>query len=248
MLYASNHGSTQINIICINEHFIFLILLILGTVIDSKRLFFCKTSGTMDGREYLEVIRSEKDLYPGFNLIVGDTEGLYLFSNRDPSESISKISNGSTVGLTNTLMTQRWFKSDHGVKLVKSLSTPDPDLLACLASDSDFRKTKSAPSEELQNLLSSTLNILADRNAPTYREDTIPYDKVGKLASIFVPVIDVSAHAEVPKEYGTRCSIAIFVDELDRITFYERSLDTDSKEWKDRVFHFTASPQQPENL
>lgn len=199
-------------------------------------------SGTMRGDEYLAKVREEGALYPGFCLIVGDNQGMYLYSNRDTTNSIDKIECGSTIGLTNTLLHPGWFKSERGVSLVNSLTVPNPDLLASLASDSDFRKTHGPPSAALVDLLAPTMAILADKVTPEYPSDSSTYDRAGQFSSIFVPAVNTSPNPQFVKEYGTRCSIAILVDEQNRATFYEHALDIDTKEWYDRVFHFTTQP------
>ena len=204
--------------------------------------------GSMSGQEYLERVREKKDQYPGFSLIAGDCKGLYVFSNRDPSQTIASIPSGSTVGLTNTLLEPGWYKATRGVSLVQSLETPDPDLLAELASQSDFNVTCSSPSSEVNNIFQPFFQVLEDRTGPIELQTTSDlYDKAGRYAPIFVDVLSSGPDPNIPKEYGTRCSIAILVDQLDRVTFYERSLDIESRTWKNRVFHFQASPEAPSN-
>lgn len=197
----------------------------------------------MSGQEYLERVREAKDLYPGFSLIAGDCNGLYIFSNRDPEETILSIPSGTIVGLTNTLLEPGWYKSSRGVSLIQSLETPDPDLLAQLASESDFNVTASSPSPDVDNVFAPFFQILEDRTGPSELQTTTDiYDMAGRYAPIFVDVLNASRDPVAPKEYGTRCSIVLLVDHQDRVTFYERSLDTDSRVWHNRVFHFQASP------
>lgn len=196
----------------------------------------------MSGDAYLEGVRKEGELYPGFCLIVGDEHGMWLYSNRDPDQKIEKLGCNDTIGLTNTLLRPNWFKASHGVSLVKSLAVPNPDLLASLASDSDYRKSHSPPSAALSDLLAPAMDILADQVTPEFPQDSTVYDKAGQFSSIFIPAINTSPNPDMLKEYGTRCSIAIFVDDKNRTTFYERSLDAETKKWHDRVFHFTTQP------
>lgn len=199
-------------------------------------------SGTMRGDDFLKEVSKEGELYPGFCLIVGDDKGMYLYSNRDPTNSVEQLGCGATVGLTNTLLRPTWFKAERGVSLVNGLTLPDPDVLASLGNDSDFRKTHAPPSPALDDLLAPALAILTDQVTPELPSSASMYDKSGVYSSIFIPAVDTSPDPQFKKEYGTRCSIAILVDEKNRITFYERALNVETKKWHNRVYHFTAQP------
>jgi uncharacterized protein with NRDE domain len=194
----------------------------------------------MSGTDYLATVREEKDDYPGFSLIVGDCNGLYLFSNRDPTNSIVSLPCSSTFGLTNSLLEDGWFKSSHGVSLVKNMQSPDPDLVASLAKESDYRSTFSPSAMQLDQMLQPFVDILSNRERPGEDEPVDVYEKAGKLAPIFVDVLDVSSAAHTVREYGTRCSIVVLVDMENRVTFYERSLTIETRKWHSRVFHFQA--------
>lgn len=199
-------------------------------------------SGSMGGAEYLESVRKDKDCYPGFNLIVGDMNGLFIYSNRDPEDRIEKLGIGSTVGLTNTLLQNPWFKSQHGIALVNSISIPDPDVIAKIASDDDFSKFHAPPSPEMTVLLSPLTEILENQTGPAdMPAEVTQYDLGGYLAPIFVPPMVIGTSEAGDILYGTRCSIIILVDKENRVTFYERALDTETKKWSSRVFHFVAN-------
>jgi uncharacterized protein with NRDE domain len=63
--------------------------------------------GKSDPEEYLAEIQKEKDLYEGFNLLVGQSEELFYFSNK--IEGIHKLSFG-LYGLSNALLDTPWNK------------------------------------------------------------------------------------------------------------------------------------------
>lgn len=63
--------------------------------------------GKSDPEEYLAEIQKEKDLYEGFNLLVGQGEELFYFSNK--IEGIHKLSFG-LYGLSNALLDTPWNK------------------------------------------------------------------------------------------------------------------------------------------
>jgi uncharacterized protein with NRDE domain len=196
----------------------------------------------MTPEEYLRQVKAEKDDYPGFNLIVGDCQSMCLFSNRDASSAIVPLGLGSVIGLSNGLIEPAWFKTTHGIGLVKSIQLPDPTALAIEAERSDFRTSNSEPSDELKQMMSSLFAVLNDKEHPPYDTEVDLYDKCGILAPIFVDIVNTSQDPSLLREYGTRCSIIILVDHENRVTFYERSLDIESRQWRDRAFHFVAQP------
>lgn len=192
--------------------------------------------------EYLEEIRKDKEHYPGFNLIVGDCSGLYLYSNRDPTDSIVKLETQSTIGLTNSLLNGGWFKEYHGVSLVKNVEAPDPDLIAELASQSDFSRTGAPASTALVQSLQPLLDILSNTDKPPSGLAPDVYMRTGEKAAIFVDRLNLTPSSPEPHFYGTRCSIIILVDCENRVTFFERSLDSALLEWTTRAHHFQAQP------
>ncbi len=64
-------------------------------------------TGHVPALDYLEDLRSNADVYNGFNLILGDKTGLYYFSNR--AENISTLASG-IYGLSNHLLDTPWPK------------------------------------------------------------------------------------------------------------------------------------------
>jgi uncharacterized protein with NRDE domain len=75
-------------------------------------------------RKYLEKIRKKAECYNGFNLLAGDTQRLYHYSNR--GEDIRKIEPGIH-GLSNHLLDTPWPKVEKGKRmLAETLSKPKP--------------------------------------------------------------------------------------------------------------------------
>lgn len=202
-----------------------------------------RNSSSTSREEYLAEVREEKACYPGFSLIVGDCNGLSVYSNRDPADSIVNVEMGTTIGLTNSLLNGGWFKEIRGVSLVKNVEVPDPEAVAELASKSDFLVTGAPPSEALDQLLHPLLSILSDNTKPPANTTDI-YRKTGETAGIFVDRLSVSPQLNEPHLYGTRCSIIILVDFENRVTFYEKALDVEADQWKTRVYHFKANPAE----
>jgi uncharacterized protein with NRDE domain len=93
---------------------------------------------------YLESIRHNAKAYNGFNLITGDREGLYYFSNRNGS--VQKLARG-LFGLSNHLLDSPWPKVTRSKKQFELLLKPpaiDETAMFDLLSD-----TRTAPDEAL---------------------------------------------------------------------------------------------------
>ncbi|HUH66549.1 MAG TPA: NRDE family protein [Syntrophales bacterium] len=75
--------------------------------------------GDDDPQAYVERIRSEKDKYNGFNLIVGDQKGLFYYSNRGEMRELSP----GLYGLSNRLLDTPWPKTEWAKKAIRSLLT-----------------------------------------------------------------------------------------------------------------------------
>jgi uncharacterized protein with NRDE domain len=109
--------------------------------------------------EYLTKLNKETELYDGFNLLTGDFQNLFYFSNRE--KQIKKIEPG-IYGLSNHLLDTPWPKVVKGKKILREfLHQPDFDdqeLLQMLynvdhASENELPDTGVGP--ELERKLSS---------------------------------------------------------------------------------------------
>ncbi len=75
-------------------------------------------TGRMASVEYLEKIKVKADAYNGFNLIVGDPDGLFYYGNR--GEEIKSLGPGF-YGLSNHLLNTPWPKVQSGISRLQSL-------------------------------------------------------------------------------------------------------------------------------
>jgi uncharacterized protein with NRDE domain len=101
-------------------------------------------TGTEKPEEYLKKVQQERELYNGFNLLVGDTDSLYYYS--PILNEISKVTPGIH-GLSNAVLDTPWPKVKKGTeKLTQAVSnkTIDEEHLFSILSD-----TEEAPEEEL---------------------------------------------------------------------------------------------------
>jgi uncharacterized protein with NRDE domain len=108
-------------------------------------------SGPDDAGNYLKRTVSQAQNYNGFNLLLGDTDGLFFYSSR--AEAPQAISSG-IYGLSNRLLDTPWPKVKRGKKLLK----------AALEKKGD----------ELEE---SLFALLADRRIPP--DDDLPQTGVG---------------------------------------------------------------------
>jgi uncharacterized protein with NRDE domain len=73
-------------------------------------------SGAMPAQEYLHHLADRAQIYNGFNLIVGDDQGLFLLSNRSPG--YQRLAPGY-YGLSNHLLDTPWPKVLRGKELLR---------------------------------------------------------------------------------------------------------------------------------
>jgi len=68
--------------------------------------------GTLSAAEYLELIAARGDVYNGFNLVLGDRENLYWYSNRagDDPRNGQPLEAGRIYGVSNGLLDAPWPK------------------------------------------------------------------------------------------------------------------------------------------
>lgn len=75
-------------------------------------------NGNQSPQDYLKALSGKRNLYNGFNLLIGDQKQLYYYSNYHPT--ITKITPGIH-GLSNHLLNTAWPKVTTGKKHLKHL-------------------------------------------------------------------------------------------------------------------------------
>lgn len=94
---------------------------------------------------YLEGVRDRSDRYNGFNLILGDSEGLYVYSNRD---NVLRALEPGLYGISNHLLDTEWPKvrlAREGLKALIERDSVDADSLLDLLSDTHRPEDKDLP-------------------------------------------------------------------------------------------------------
>ncbi|MFH0728190.1 MAG: NRDE family protein [Pseudomonadota bacterium] len=82
-------------------------------------------SSAMPAGEFLNEIRVDGPLFNGFNLLVGDAEGLYYYSNR--GNGVVKLPPG-LYGLSNHLLDTAWPKVERGKQKLELLLRKERDI------------------------------------------------------------------------------------------------------------------------
>lgn len=158
---------------------------------------------------FLEGLTLEKECYNGFNLIIGERDQLYWFSNR--ADGAHKLSAG-IYGLSNRLLDTPW------PKLTRSKET-----MANLISN------RKKPSQD------ALFQMLLD---PTVADDNqLPDTGVGlEWERILSPIFITSP------TYGTRSSTIILIDRQDRVTFTEKTFNSDPQHPTSVEYEFQIQP------
>ena len=76
-------------------------------------------TGSSDAGKYLKKISPDAEKYNGFNLLLGDADGLFVYSNRGEAQQLS----AGIYGLSNRLLDTPWPKVKRGKKLLKAVLT-----------------------------------------------------------------------------------------------------------------------------
>ncbi|NIM10726.1 MAG: hypothetical protein GTO45_01970 [Candidatus Aminicenantes bacterium] len=145
--------------------------------------------------KYLENLCSKGSDYNGFNVIMGDMDNLYYYSNMKRNEKNSGISclKPGIYGLSNAFLDTPWPKIVRGKQMLEQHVLNHPEV----------------PVETI-------FSILNDREiAP---DDKLPDTGVGiEIERVLSPLF-----IKTP-EYGTRSSTVVLVDNDNHVTFVEHS-------------------------
>lgn len=155
--------------------------------------------------EYLDHIRAEAGTYNGFNLLIGDLDSIFWFSNRNGT--VRRLSPG-LYGISNHLLDTPWPKVLRGKELMAPL----------LREENPSR-------EELFRIMRDTV-LPADEMLPSTGVDL---DWERTLSPIFIQSPD----------YGTRSSTLIFISRKRRVTFIDRTYDSDPDHAQENRFEFS---------
>jgi uncharacterized protein with NRDE domain len=145
-------------------------------------------------RHFLEGLALEKERCNGFNLIIGERDQLYWFSNR--GDGTHKLSPG-IYGLSNRLLDTPWPKLTRSKEAMAHLISSE----------------KNASQDALFQMLMD--RTIADDNQLPDTGVSLEWERI--LSPIFI----------ASPTYGTRSSTIILIDRQDRVTFTEKTFNTD---------------------
>ena len=119
--------------------------------------------GTLSAAEYLELIAARGDVYNGFNLVLGDRENLYWYSNRagDDPRNGQPLEAGRIYGVSNGLLDAPWPKVTRTKAQFASLlcqGAPEDayfEMLADTTRAPDMRLPETGVSLDLERVLSA---------------------------------------------------------------------------------------------
>lgn len=97
--------------------------------------------------DYMKEVASTRHLYPGYNLLVGDANDLYYYSNR--GNKIQKLEPG-IYGVSNHLINTEWPKVNRGKEgLLRTINSSDPNIIEQLLTL--LQNEEPAPDDSLPN-------------------------------------------------------------------------------------------------
>lgn len=111
-------------------------LLIPGTPPSRGEILLEFLHGDMDARHFVDCLSTRGERYNGFNVVLGDGDELYYYSNR---EARPQLLEPGFYGLSNHLLDTPWPKVNRGKKLLRPLMVEcdnvDPEKLFTLLED-----------------------------------------------------------------------------------------------------------------
>ena len=164
--------------------------------------------------DYLQNLQDSVNDYAGFNLLLGDQNGLYYLNSL--SAQIEKISPG-IYGLSNATLDSDWPKVILGKAAIRNLlddGDASIDALTAIMMDRE-----QAPDSQLP-------------------QTGIPLELERQLSPSFI--------VNPQREYGTRCTTAIVIDEQGAVSFSEQNYDADTAIISRQVFSFPLLDSRPE--
>eukprot|EP01124_Arcella_intermedia_P012267 TRINITY_DN18607_c0_g1_i1.p1 TRINITY_DN18607_c0_g1~~TRINITY_DN18607_c0_g1_i1.p1 ORF type:complete len:276 (+),score=59.37 TRINITY_DN18607_c0_g1_i1:48-830(+) len=167
--------------------------------------------GNQTPQEYINHIQPNGADYDGFNLIVGNMEDIWYYSNRLPDLKPIRLTPSKIYGLSNHLLDTPWPKVEAGKDLLSQID--DPTFANCF-------------------------EILQDKaKAP---EHLVPITEYGFDAEYDMSSIFVVPFTRSPlcKQFGTRCQHVVLVDQQNQVSFADRFYDQQSNIWQEKTFQF----------
>lgn len=153
--------------------------------------------------DYLQMIKKDKDLYPGFNLIVGNINEIWYYSNRSFEYNDPIKLDIGLHGLSNGLLEPKWWKVKRGLNLLENINEMNYENLLSILED----QTK-APKNKIQTSPISTIINNPEEN----------------FSSIYCNHFKIKNRDGIPKLFGTLGSYIFTIDINSQASFTEKIL------------------------
>ncbi|MCP5053244.1 MAG: NRDE family protein [bacterium] len=152
-------------------------------------------------KDYLETLQTTGSQYNGFNLILGDADHLYYFSNVNESHDTTPLEPG-IYGLSNDVLDTPWPKVVNGKQQLQR--------------QIENSAVNASHSTHPDNLPGTLFSILADQEkAP---KDRLPDTGVGQIKERMLSPLFIKTPI-----YGTRSSTVLLVDHQNSVTIEDHS-------------------------
>ena len=144
--------------------------------------------------QYMDNVQGDNNQYAGFNLLVGDRESLFYYSNR--SDQLPQRLSPGVYGLSNHLLNTPWPKVTTGINEFSQIIKDETDSF-------------SAREKRMLNLL---------QNGSTADESLLPDTGVGIIIEKMLSPLFIKSPS-----YGTRASTIVRIQKSGNISFLEQN-------------------------
>ena len=148
-------------------------------------------SGTESARDYLQRIDQQADEFAGFNLLLGDADGLWFYSNRE--HVVRRIEPG-VYGISNGAFDEPWPKLDSGKRELAALldGSIDENRLLDILTDQGIAEDHELPSTgvslDVERMLSG--RFIRSPEYGTRACSVILFDRSGRIRFVEQNYID----------------------------------------------------------
>eukprot|EP00903_Cladosiphon_okamuranus_P008969 g8581.t1 len=183
--------------------------------------------GDEDAATYCLRLSKERSQYAGFNLVLVDSSGAWLLSNRDEA-GVTRLPHG-LYGVSNATLDKPWAKTIYGKSCVLQI-------LLRMAAD---------PTLTEDTLVDLLMDVLADETPqpPQPQPSLEKFERTDPLASVCVPAttevgmewlrsikLGLLGWTAPQRKYATRSSTVVLVDAAGRMKVVERNLGGDKSD------------------
>jgi len=183
---------------------------------SSGKLALRYLEGDETPEQFARSLIGQENNYEGFNIILGQIDDIWYYSNRHPDKLPIKLEKGKIYGLSNHLLDVPWPKVLLGKTLLSKIENPDRD--------------------SLFNIISDTTPV----DDALVQVTGCPFETEKSQSTIFVPPF---IHKD-GRISGTRSQHVVLIKENNDVIFYDRFLQPETQEWITNTFNFNIKDLQ----